>query len=612
MQASIGTFTIGNLLGVGAFGSVYEGRDRLSGLRVALKFLRRSDVTTVGDAERISRESFATTILQHDHIIRLLNVLHGENGLVLVLELASGGSLEGLMRRVADAQLCTHISSLQPLKGALGEGEARFIFTQILSAVRHLHRKHIVHRDLKPENILLLTQVKVEVEVVSSSVTTLLPRVLLSSPPFIKIGDFGLSASFSYGGRPSTPVGTPLYCSPEVIAPHLFPSSGHEPFAADVWACGVILFRIVSGRLPFEADDVAGVRAALLAWADALEPSAGKGKFRRTPLHIPALSLLRPSGLEGGIHLSNSLRDLLVGMLQPHPSRRLDADAVSAHHWCAPPPPVQFQYQYQPQLQPQPPLQSQPRPQPQLQPLPSPPLLPPSPPLSPPSPPPPQLLFPSTLPPPLLLPPPSPQQQQIPLPTPFSRAARLLSVPALLPQPESPLVPIEAVRFAAADVPVSRRPSICASETLLEDGAAQGPGLPRRRSLTQLAPLEHPAPLARAALRARPARLAPLALSHVAPPELQAPPELASQRSRRSAQLSRRCPSAPLLLAAGSDSLPASLPLGCARRRASAGADCVLRDLFGVGVPLDVAPRPKSPCYAASTASWRRRSLPGV
>lgn len=109
----------------------------------------------------------------------------------------------------------------------MSEKRARRFFQQIISGIEYSHRLKIVHRDLKPENVLLDDDLNV------------------------KIADFGLSNEISDGNFMETSCGSPNYAAPEVIRGAIYP--GPE---IDVWSCGVILYVMICGRLPFEDESV--------------------------------------------------------------------------------------------------------------------------------------------------------------------------------------------------------------------------------------------------------------------------------------------------------------------------------------------------------------------
>jgi serine/threonine protein kinase len=112
-------------------------------------------------------------------------------------------------------------------KGRLAPDEARHFFHQIISGVEYCHYHHIVHRDLKPENLLL------------------------DADNNIKIADFGLSNVMRDGEFLRTSCGSPNYAAPEVISGHLY--AGPE---VDVWSCGVILYALLCGSLPFDDESI--------------------------------------------------------------------------------------------------------------------------------------------------------------------------------------------------------------------------------------------------------------------------------------------------------------------------------------------------------------------
>jgi 5'-AMP-activated protein kinase catalytic alpha subunit len=108
-------------------------------------------------------------------------------------------------------------------KKRLDEKEAVFFMQQILSGVEYIHKNGIVHRDLKPENLLL------------------------DHNKNIKIVDFGLSNQYKPNERLKTACGSPCYAAPEMIA-----GKKYECLGVDIWSCGIILYAMLCGFLPFE------------------------------------------------------------------------------------------------------------------------------------------------------------------------------------------------------------------------------------------------------------------------------------------------------------------------------------------------------------------------
>lgn len=182
----------------------------LTGHRVALKIINKRKISSMDIGGRIKREIQFLKILRHQHIIKLYEVISTPSDIIMVIEYAGGE----LFQYIVD-------------NGRLPESEARRFFQQIISAVECCHRHKIVHRDLKPENLLLDEFLN------------------------IKIGDFGLSNRMVDGDFLKTSCGSPNYAAPEVISGRLY--SGPE---VDVWSCGVILYVMLCGRLPFDDDYV--------------------------------------------------------------------------------------------------------------------------------------------------------------------------------------------------------------------------------------------------------------------------------------------------------------------------------------------------------------------
>ena len=222
MPSMIGGFFVGKFLGRGGFGEVRYGEHQVTGEKVALKFLRKADLLTMGAAERTATEIQCLVTLKHPNIIRLQHHTESVNHVVLVFEVMEGGDLY----RYLTARGGT------PAEVALPEDQARLLFQQLISAVSYAHHQHICHRDLKLENVLLKG----------------------GDLSLVKIADFGLSSFFRPGSVMRSSCGTLSFQAPET-----FKSSASPGTALDVWSLGVILFAVLCGRLPFEGSDVIGV-----------------------------------------------------------------------------------------------------------------------------------------------------------------------------------------------------------------------------------------------------------------------------------------------------------------------------------------------------------------
>jgi serine/threonine protein kinase len=216
----IGNYQILEVLGQGAFATVFRARHRITGWVVALKAIPKRRVQTMVEFELLQREVNLMKILDHPFIAALFEVLDDEENFYLAIELVENGNL------------LDYINSNR----GLNEQQASRIFAQLGSVLDYLHHeKRVVHRDLKAEN------------------------VLLDSSNNIRVVDFGLSRAFTKGNPfLQTTCGSPAYVSPEIIK--------EEPYtaAADVWSSGVLLYAMVCGQLPFDGDNLSLMLQAIL------------------------------------------------------------------------------------------------------------------------------------------------------------------------------------------------------------------------------------------------------------------------------------------------------------------------------------------------------------
>ena len=231
---TLGKYRIIGTLGRGATGIVYRAVDESLGREVAVKILNPS-LAESSTLERFRAEAAVLASLNHPGIATIHELFTSPTELLMVMELVRGETLE---------QLCDRL-------GPLPLDRAAYLIDQILSALEHAHRAGVVHRDLKPANVML-TELG------------------------IKIMDFGVA--HARRAEPSASegyiVGTPAYMAPEQA---LGEAVGE---AADVYSVGVMFYRVLTGALPFEADDTARhAAAAALECADAdlasLQRSAG-------------------------------------------------------------------------------------------------------------------------------------------------------------------------------------------------------------------------------------------------------------------------------------------------------------------------------------------------
>jgi carbon catabolite-derepressing protein kinase len=217
LRQRVGQYNIVKTLGEGSFGKVKLAVHRSTGQQVALKIIARKKLISRDMQGRVEREIEYLQLLRHPHIIKLYTVIKTPTEIIMVLEYAGGELFDYIVQH-----------------GKMKEDEARRFFQQMLCAVEYCHRHKIVHRDLKPENLLLDESLNV------------------------KIADFGLSNIMTDGNFLKTSCGSPNYAAPEVIGGKLY--AGPE---VDVWSCGVILYVLLVGRLPFDDEHIPSLFAKI-------------------------------------------------------------------------------------------------------------------------------------------------------------------------------------------------------------------------------------------------------------------------------------------------------------------------------------------------------------
>ncbi|CAK9317527.1 unnamed protein product [Citrullus colocynthis] len=208
-----GKYEIGRLLGKGTFAKVYYGKELESGESVAIKVLNKDHVKKEGMMEQIQREISVMRLVRHPNIVELKEVMATKTKIFFVMDYVRGGELFAKVAR-----------------GKLKEDVARKYFQQLISAVDYCHSRGVSHRDLKPENLLL------------------------DENEDLKISDFGLSAlpeQLRNDGLLHTQCGTPAYVAPEVLR-----RKGYDGAKADIWSCGVILYVLLAGFLPFQDENI--------------------------------------------------------------------------------------------------------------------------------------------------------------------------------------------------------------------------------------------------------------------------------------------------------------------------------------------------------------------
>ncbi|CAN8312092.1 unnamed protein product [Cochlearia groenlandica] len=248
-------YVFGPNIGKGKFGSVWICRSKSNGIDFACKTLKKGEECVHREVEIMQHLS------GHPRVVTLHAVYEETDCFHLVMELCSGGRLIDQMVK----------------EGRYSEQRAANIFKDLMLVVKYCHEMGVVHRDIKPENILLTSAGK------------------------IQLSDFGLAMRISGGQTLSGLAGSPAYVAPEVI-------SENYTEKVDIWSAGVLLYALLSGRLPFKGDSM-----------DALFEA------------IKTVKLDFNSGVWESV--SKPARDLLARMLTREESARITVDEVLRHPW---------------------------------------------------------------------------------------------------------------------------------------------------------------------------------------------------------------------------------------------------------------------------------------
>ncbi|CAB3401032.1 unnamed protein product [Caenorhabditis bovis] len=255
-----GPYKLEKTLGKGQTGLVKTGTHCITGRKVAVKIVNKEKLSE-SVLQKVEREIAIMKLIEHPHVLHLYDVYENKKYLYLLLEHVSGGELFDYLVR----------------KGRLMSKEARKFFRQIISALDFCHAHNICHRDLKPENLLL------------------------DERNNIKVADFGMASLQVEGSMLETSCGSPHYACPEVIR-----GEKYDGRKADVWSCGVILYALLVGALPFDDDNLRNL----------LE------KVKRGVFHIPHF-------------VPADVQSLLRAMIEVDPAKRYSLAEVFRHPWVS-------------------------------------------------------------------------------------------------------------------------------------------------------------------------------------------------------------------------------------------------------------------------------------
>ncbi|KAJ5772427.1 hypothetical protein N7520_002956 [Penicillium odoratum] len=302
-KTHVGPWQLGRTLGKGATGRVRLAKHAVTGQTAAIKIVSKKSAAMVQSESiaamdrnasnfsgfsnsrhmpcGIEREVVIMKLIEHQNVISLYDVWENRGELYLVLEYVEGG------------ELFDYVSQ----NGPLPEEEAVRLFRQIIAGLGYCHRFNICHRDLKPENILL------------------------DANHNVKLADFGMAALQPAGHWLNTSCGSPHYAAPEIIY-----GKKYRGDRADMWSCGIILYALLTGYLPFDGGDLPNTLRLV----------------KRGDYAIPE-------------ELSDEAANLITRILQKRPEDRISMAEVWTHplltkyeklhnamanHYIGPPPPL--------------------------------------------------------------------------------------------------------------------------------------------------------------------------------------------------------------------------------------------------------------------------------
>ncbi|KIW89929.1 uncharacterized protein Z519_09359 [Cladophialophora bantiana CBS 173.52] len=302
-DVQFGDYVLGQTLGEGEFGKVKLGWKKDGSTQVAIKLIRRETVASNPTRlPKIYREISILRDLAHPNIVRLHEMVETDRHIGIILEYASGG------------ELFDYILNHRYLK----DPAARRLFAQLVSGVGYLHKKGIVHRDLKLEN-LLLDQNRNIIITDFGFANTFDPKDELSDEIVYNLSNKEFIRKFKLdrldargmrrGDLMQTSCGSPCYAAPELVVS----DSLYTGRKVDVWSCGVILYAMLAGYLPFDDDPAnpEGDNINLLY-----------KYITTTPLTFPE-------------YVTPHARDLLRRILVPDPRKRADLFEVARHSWLS-------------------------------------------------------------------------------------------------------------------------------------------------------------------------------------------------------------------------------------------------------------------------------------
>ena len=284
---TINFYKYGRLIGQGAFGKVNIGLNVLAGRVVAIKSFNKAKLTL--NCENMKKILYETNLMQklnHPNITKILEMFEDDKFIFIIMEYINGGNLFSFVKK----------------RRKLPEKIAKILYKQIILGIKHIHSKNIVHRDIKLENILI------------------------DLNNTVKICDFGIGVILdSENQLLYDQCGTPMYMAPEILLSSK--KKGYKGFPVDIWSSGIALYIMLSGTLPFniKKDEKSKEKNSENFGDDDINSQSNNNYelqysiVKKNPKHIEKIS--------------DEARDLLHGLLNKDPTKRLTIDEILNHPW---------------------------------------------------------------------------------------------------------------------------------------------------------------------------------------------------------------------------------------------------------------------------------------